>query len=138
MHRPENIVLMEAGSESTTKNDIPRNHRANYRQNHRESRRTIVSPCAKGTNNNKLNTAPLLVTNTVSSASRLQLPLETVACKPVCRTHVQLYARNLDFIFLEEKNYTEGKFKEAFCQAKFSPTSPMKLTVQPISASEGL
>lgn len=32
MHRPENIVLMEAGSESTTKNDIPRNHRANYRQ----------------------------------------------------------------------------------------------------------
>lgn len=37
MHKPENIVLMEAGSESTTKNDIPRNHRANYRQNHRES-----------------------------------------------------------------------------------------------------
>lgn len=74
MHRPENIVLMEAGSESTTKNDIPRNHRANYRQNHRESPgEPLLVPVLKA-QTHKLNTAPLLVTNMVSSASRLQLP----------------------------------------------------------------
>lgn len=50
MHRPENVVLVEADSESTTKNDIPRNHRANQTEPQGESSITIVSPCAKGTN----------------------------------------------------------------------------------------
>lgn len=54
---------------------------------------------------------------------------QSPAYKPVCRTHVQLYARNLDFFF--SRHDTEGHFREAPCRARkaeFPPTSHVKPT----------